>query len=82
MKFEIVYAKQAETELLAFPVKMQRQISSKIARLQHGFTGDIKKLQAADRVYRLRSGEVRILFELEGCTLVILTIRDRKSAYE
>jgi mRNA-degrading endonuclease RelE of RelBE toxin-antitoxin system len=82
MKYTVTYTKQAEAELLAFPVKIQRQIAAKVARLQQGFTGDIKKLQATDNVYRLRSGGFRILFELEGSTLVIRSIRDRKNAYE
>ena len=82
MKYVIVYTRQAETELLAFPGKIQRQIASKIARLQGGFTGDIKKLQAADNVYRLRSGNHRILFELEETTIIIRTIRDRRTAYD
>ena len=82
MKFAIVYTKQSETELLAFPAKIQRQIAAKVARLQYGFTGDIKKLQATDNVYRLRSGSFRILFEIEATTIVIRSIRDRKAAYE
>jgi mRNA-degrading endonuclease RelE of RelBE toxin-antitoxin system len=82
MKHTVVYTRQAESELLALPEKIQRRIASKIARLEHGFTGDIKKLQAAERVYRLRSGGYRILFELEDSTIIIRTIRDRKKAYE
>ncbi|MFM9955652.1 MAG: type II toxin-antitoxin system RelE family toxin [Opitutaceae bacterium] len=39
-------------------------------------------MQATDNVYRLRSGDFRILFEVEGSTVVIRTIRDRKEAYE
>ena len=82
MKYAIVYSRQAESELLAFPAKFPRQIVAKVARLRDGFTDDIKKLQATDNVYRLRSGGVRILFEIDGSTLVIRTIRDRKKAYE
>lgn len=82
MNYTVAYTKQAQTELLGFPTKMQRQLAAKIARLQRGFTGDIKKLQATDNVYRLRSGDFRILFEVEGSTVVIRTIRDRKDAYE
>jgi mRNA-degrading endonuclease RelE of RelBE toxin-antitoxin system len=82
VNYTVVYTKQAEGELLAFPAKIQRQISLKVARLQHGFSGDIKKLQSSDNVYRLRSGDFRILFEVDGTTIVIRTIRDRKSAYE
>lgn len=51
MNYTVAYTKQAETELLGFPAKIQRQLARKIGRLQHGFTGDIKKLQAADNVY-------------------------------
>lgn len=82
MNYAVAYTKQAEAELLGFSPKIQRQLAAKIARLRHGFTGDIKKLQAADNVYRLRSGDFRILFEVEGATVVIRTIRDRKEAYE
>ena len=82
MKYTVVYAKQAEGELLAFPGKIQRQLAHKITRLQGGFAGDIKKLQATDNVYRLRSGSYRILFELEDTTIIIRTIRARKKAYE
>jgi len=82
MNYAVVYTKQAQTELLRFPDTIQRQLATKISRLQHGFTGDIKKLQATDNVYRLRSADSRILFEVEGSTVVIRTIRDRKEAYE
>lgn len=82
MKFNVVYSRQAETELLVLPGKIQRQVAAKVARLQYGFSGDIKKLQATDNVYRLRSGSHRILFELEGSTIIIRALRARKDAYE
>lgn len=82
MNYGIFYTKQSDAELLALPAKIQRQIRAKIARLQPGFSGDVKKLQAVDNIYRLRSGNFRILFELEGANIVIRTIRDRKDAYE
>ena len=82
MDFVVFYTEQSEAELAEFPAKVQRQIKAKIARLQHGFSGDIKKLNAADNIYRLRSGDFRILFEIQGSHVVIRTIRDRKEAYE
>jgi mRNA-degrading endonuclease RelE of RelBE toxin-antitoxin system len=82
MKYAVFYTEQAEAELLSFPAKVQAQLKKKIERLQHGFAGDIKKLEANDNLYRLRSGNYRVLFELDGPDLVILTIRDRKEAYE
>ncbi len=44
MNYGIFYTKQSEAELLALPSKIQRQIRAKIARLQGGFSGEIKKL--------------------------------------
>ena len=82
MNYGIFYTKQSEAELLALPSKIQRQIRAKIARLQGGFSGEIKKLNAADNIYRLRSGNFRILLEVEGANILIRTIRDRKDAYE
>jgi mRNA-degrading endonuclease RelE of RelBE toxin-antitoxin system len=82
VNFTVEYTKQAEAELLALPGKIQRQLARKVARLRQGFSGDIKKLQAADNIYRLRWGDFRILFEVEGSKVVIRTIRDRKEAYE
>jgi mRNA-degrading endonuclease RelE of RelBE toxin-antitoxin system len=82
VKFDVVYSRQGEADLLALPPKVQRQVATKIARLQQGFSGDIKKLQGADIAYRLRSGNYRVLFDLAGSTLVIRAIRDRKEAYE
>jgi len=82
MNFAVFYTAQSEAELSVLPAKIQRQIKAKIARLQHGFSGDIKKLNAADNIYRLRSGSFRVLFEVQGIHLVIRTIRDRKDAYE
>jgi len=82
VNYRILYTDQSEAELLALPSKIQHQIKAKIARLQLGFSGDIKKLKAMDNIYRLRSGNFRILFEVEGPNIVIRTIRDRKDAYE
>jgi mRNA-degrading endonuclease RelE of RelBE toxin-antitoxin system len=62
VNYEVFYTTQSEAELSALPPKVQRQIKSKIARLQHGFSGDIKKLNASDNIYRLRSGNFRVLF--------------------
>jgi len=47
-----------------------------------GFPGQIKKLNAADNIYRLRSGNFRVPFATEGANILIGTIRDRKDAYE
>ncbi|MDA1275431.1 MAG: hypothetical protein O2960_15525 [Verrucomicrobia bacterium] len=35
-----------------------------------------------DAPYRLRVGDYRVLFRLEGNTIVVYDVKDRKDAYE
>jgi len=44
--------------------------------------GDIKKLKGFKNKYRLRAGNYRVLFELEGTGLVVYDVGDRKDIYE
>ena len=58
-----------------------QQVARKIARLQLGLTGDIKALTSAAQGYRLRSGDYRVLFDLDGETILIRRIKNRRDAY-
>ncbi len=49
---------------------------------QHDLAGDIKKLKGFKNKYRLRAGNYRALFELEGPCLVVYDVGDRKDIYE
>jgi len=42
----------------------------------------VKKLKGFKRKYRLRAGDYRVLFELEGTTVVIYDVGNRKDVYE
>ncbi len=54
----------------------------KIERLQHGQPGDIKRLRQAEAAYRLRMGDYRVLFDVEGDVIVIRRVGDRKNIYD
>ncbi len=64
------------------PKEARRLIGGKIELLQDGLTGDVKKLKGFKQKYRLRAGNYRVLFELEGATIVIYDVGDRKDIYE
>jgi len=51
-------------------------------RLESGLHGYIKRLRRADAAYRLRMGDYRILFDVEGEVIVIRGIGDRKQIYD
>lgn len=72
----------AEADLARLPRRIAAQIVNKIARLEAGLSGNIKRLQHAAAGYRLRSGDYRILFDIEADTVIVQTIKNRKEAYD
>ena len=79
--YRIIYEDAAREDLDELPERQAAQIVKKIARLQHGLHGDIKRLQNHDFSYRLRMGDFRILFDVVRDDIVIQRIKDRKDAY-
>ena len=81
-RFHIQYSELALENLRGLPKSIAGQIIRKITRLEGGLVGNIKRLREADFGYRLRMGDYRILFDLEGDTIVIQKIAHRKEVYE
>lgn len=77
----VEYSSRALADLDRLPLRHARQVARKIERLQLGFTGDIKALTNAEQGYRLRSGDYRVLFDLEGETIIVRRIKNRRDAY-
>jgi mRNA interferase RelE/StbE len=50
--------------------------------LQKDFSGDVKKLKGSKNEYRLRVGDLRVLFEIEGKRLVVYAVGNRKDIYK
>jgi mRNA interferase RelE/StbE len=81
-RYRIEYGATALDDLDSLPDKIRKQILRKIDRLELGLHGDIKRLHRADVAYRLRMGDYRILFDVEGTVIVIRRIGDRKQVYD
>lgn len=81
-RYQIEYGFTALNDLDSLPAKIRKQVLRKIERLKAGLRGDIKHLRRADVAYRLRAGDYRILFDVEGDTIVIRRIGDRKNIYD
>ena len=54
----------------------------KINRLGGGLTGDVKRLRHFKPDYRLRVNDWRVLFAIEGSTLVIHQVSHRSTTYD
>jgi mRNA-degrading endonuclease RelE of RelBE toxin-antitoxin system len=49
--------------------------------LQDNLSGDVQKLKGSKNEYRLRIGNYRVLFELEGRVATAYAVGDRKEIY-
>jgi mRNA-degrading endonuclease RelE of RelBE toxin-antitoxin system len=82
MHYQIEFIPSALEQVRALPKDARRLIGLKLDRAQHNLTGDIKKLKGFRHKYRLRAGNFRVLFELEGACIVVYDVGDRKDIYE
>ncbi len=82
MKYKIEFKPRAINDLKTIPISESRRVIEKIEALQNGLTGDVKQLTNFTPEYRLRVGDYRALFEIEGEKVVIYRIKHRKDAYK
>jgi mRNA interferase RelE/StbE len=82
MIYEIEFKPRALKDLKALPKSDQRRIIARIEALRNDLGGDVKKLTNFTPEYRLRVGDYRILFEVEGNRVIIYRILHRKDAYQ
>ena len=75
-------SEEARDQLRALPKEWRKRIGQRMNDLQNGLAGDVKKLAAAEKKYRLRVGSYRVLFRLEGSQISVYAVKDRKEAYE
>jgi len=64
------------------PEDLRRLIGYRIHLMQTDLAGDVTKLTAHEKKYRLRVGNYRVLFRLEADTIMVYDIKNRKEAYE
>lgn len=77
--FQISYSKKAIKFLKRQDVLSQKRLITAISRLP--LEGDIKKLQGIDG-YRLRVGNFRVLFNVNGIIIDIIDIGNRGQIYK
>ncbi len=81
-RYQIEYGASALDDLDELPSRERAQVLRKIERLEYGLHGNIKHLRKADAAYRLRMGDFRILFDVQGRVIVIRRIGNRKDIYD
>jgi mRNA interferase RelE/StbE len=82
MRYRLEIKEEARQQLRALPKEQRRNVGRRLDALQANLSGDVKKLTAKTREYRLRVGTLRVLFTLENDLISVYAVRDRKKAYE
>lgn len=83
-QYRIEFTPRAVGDFRALPKGVQRRLTPLIDALgKHPRTAGAKKLTGADNLYRIRSGDYRILYQIKDMVCVVLVIRlgNRKDVY-
>jgi len=80
--YSLALSEEALEQLRGLPKEWRKRIGERMNELQTNLAGDVKKLTATDKKYRLRVGSYRVLFRLEGSQISVYAVKDRKEAYE
>ena len=82
--YKIEWKASALKELKRLDRKIIPRIISVVESLANNpFPSGVRKLQGAEKTYRIRSGNYRVIYEViqERIVIVIVRIRHRKDAY-
>ena len=81
MRYTVVLTDEVKAKLRALPLALRRNIGHSLFQLEQDLGGDVKKLRGSRNEYRLRVGNRRVLFELEGRTATVYAVGNRKDIY-
>ena len=81
MEYRVRHAQSVVKQLEKMSPDVARRIRSKINRLSNDLAGDVKRLTNFSPEYRLRVGDWRVLFNVDGDVVSIEHISHRSDAY-
>ena len=81
MHYTIVLTDEVKDKLRALPPALRREIGHRLFLLEGDLGGNVKKLKGSRNQYRLRVRHYRVLFELEGRTVTVYAVGNRKDIY-
>ena len=81
MRYQVQFKPRAVKDIEGLPVRTRSRILAKIEEMGDDLKGDVKRLTSFTQEYRLRVGDYRVLFEVEGEAIVVYRVRHRREAY-
>ena len=81
MKYTVELTRKAIKDLKAIPKGDRARIIERIEAMEDDLAGDVKRLTNHTPEYRMRSGNWRVLFEVDGERIIVYRVLHRKEAY-
>jgi mRNA interferase RelE/StbE len=76
VSYTVEFLPSAQRELAALPKDVQRRIANRIDPLREDpRPAGTRQLQGEDRFYRLRVGDYRVIYSIEGRRLVVVVVK-------
>lgn len=84
MAFNILITKQAKRDISSLEVVIQKRLGKKLLHFTsldslHSVAKHLEDSRIGE--YRLRIGDYRVLFDLDGANMIILRVQHRKDVY-
>ena len=80
MDYEVRFKPEEDKDLDSLQPDLAKRVIEKITRLRINLEGDVKRLTNFTPEYRLRVGDYRGLFEVEGNSVIVYRTVHRREA--
>ena len=81
MKYVLAFRPRARKDFKALGSENLQRVLEKIEALTDNLAGDVKRLTDYTPEFRLRVGDYRVLFEIDGSTIIVYRVVHRRQAY-
>jgi len=81
MNYHVELKPTAIKDLENIPKKEVSRIIARLESLEDDMKGNVKRLTNFTPEYRMRTGNYRLLFEVEGNRIIVYRIKHRKDIY-
>jgi mRNA interferase RelE/StbE len=81
MQFDVSFDENSRKDLQQLPGNRFDTITRRINSMKNGLPGSVERLAGIGYGYRLRVGDYRILFDVQGAQITIRRVLHRRHAY-
>lgn len=81
VKYTLAFKPRARKDLKELGSDNLRRILGRIEALADDLAGDVKRLTGYTPEFRLRVGDYRVLFKIDGSAIIVYRVVHRREAY-